>query len=236
MAAIMSALSASLRRHPWWWLAGALVLATVTVVPAIDITISSWFFAPERKIFPLRVHPFFEFIRKGMPKYLFGLAGLVAVLWLASEARRRRVLGIDRRRAAYLLGSLAIGPGLIVNVILKDNWGRPRPSMIQQFFGPSTYVPPLIPSAQCDDNCSFASGHASLAFWLVAFALLAPPRLRTPALVATLGFGGLVGFSRIAQGGHFLSDVLYAAAITVGVIFALYKSLIPEGQSHFTKK
>ena len=114
----------------------------------------------------------------------------------------------------------------MVNTLLKDNWGRPRPSTIVEFSGPNHYVPPLLPSDQCPENCSFPSGHAALGFWLVAFAFLAPPRRRRPAMVAALVFGGLVGLVRIAQGGHFLSDVIFSGVIVVGLTRWLYVRIV----------
>lgn len=214
-------------RRVWLW---ALVLAAPLVLfPQIDITVSSWFYDPGYGGFPARIARFPEWVRRDMPAFLFMVPIAVAALWLAGEARRRPLLGVTRRVALYVLLSLAVGPGLVVNVVLKDNWGRPRPSTIQQFGGPNTYVPPLVPSRQCDDNCSFASGHGALGFWPVGLALLAPRRWRRAALTAAFSFGVMVGTVRIIQGGHFLSDVVAAAFITIGINALLYQRLVaPE--------
>ena len=125
-----------------------------------------------------------------------------------------------------MVAALALGPGLVINTLLKDNWGRPRPSTIVEFFGTNHYVPPLLPSDQCPENCSFPSGHAALGFWLVAFAFVAPPRWRRPAVLAALAFGGFVGAVRIAQGGHFLSDVVFSGVIVVGLTRGLYVLMV----------
>ena len=42
---------------------------------------------------------------------------------------------ISGRAAVFLILSYALGPGLLVNVALKDNWGRPRPVHITHFGG-----------------------------------------------------------------------------------------------------
>ena len=233
-SAALVAVARSARSHPWRWLAG--VFAILIAFPAIDITVSSWFFEPTHRVFIARVWGPSEWIRLSMPYYLFGLAGAVLLAWLAGVARKRPLLGVTRRVALYLLLALALGPGLVVNVVLKDTWGRPRPSTIHQFSGADTYVPPLIPSHQCDHNCSFPSGHAALAFWLVAFALLASPRWRRWALAAAVAFGAVVGLSRIAQGGHFLSDVVASGAITIGIIVWLYRRIFADGRSDFPQK
>ncbi|TAN73358.1 MAG: phosphatase PAP2 family protein, partial [Magnetospirillum sp.] len=192
----------------------------------IDIATSALFFQPERHIFVLRSHPLGEFVRKTLPIILFALAGAVAILGAVAKARGHAIATLTPRRAVFVLTALALGPGLMVNTLLKDNWGRPRPSTIAEFFGPNSYVRALIPSDQCPDNCSFPSGHAALGFWLVAFAFLAPPRWRRPVLAAALVFGGLVGLVRIAQGGHFLSDVAFSGAIVVVMTRWLYVRIV----------
>lgn len=216
-------------RRVWLW---ALVASLPLVLfPQIDITVSSWFYDPGYGGFPARVAPFPEWVRRDMPAFLFAVPLAIALLGVAGEVLRRPLLGVTRRVALYVVLSLAIGPGLVVNVGLKDNWGRPRPSTIQEFGGLNTYVRALVPSRQCDDNCSFASGHGALGFWPVALAFLAPRRWRRPALAAALAFGVMVGSVRIMQGGHFLSDVVAAALITIGINALLYKRLVaPEKQ------
>jgi lipid A 4'-phosphatase len=220
---------ASLQRHPWLWSLSLMV--PLVLFPQIDISVSSWFYDPARGVFPARTAAFPEWIRRDMPAFLFAVPAMVVLLWLAGEALRRPLLGVTRRVAAYVVLSLALGPGLVINVILKDNWGRPRPSTIREMGGTATYVRPMFISDQCQDNCSFASGHGALGFWPVALALLAPPRWRTPAMAAALAFGSLVGFIRIAQGGHFLSDVIAAAIITIGINLALYRWFIGQSEA-----
>jgi lipid A 4'-phosphatase len=78
-------------------------------------------------------------------------------------------------------------------------------------------------SDQCDDNCSFPSGHAALGFWTLSLALLAPRRHRRSAVGAALAFGLFMGVVRIAQGGHFLSDVAYSGLIVTGLTMGLYR-------------
>jgi len=208
------------------------LLGLVLLEPAIELDLSAWFFDPTRRIFPFRSTLLGEFVRKGLPLLLFLLAAGVAVLGALAAARRRRLFGIGPRVALYLLAALALGPGLVVNVGLKDHWGRPRPSTLVDFAGPNHYVPPLVPSDQCDDNCSFPSGHAALGFWSIAFALLAPRRWRPAAIAAAVTFGGLIGLARIAQGGHFLSDVIVSGLLVGAICRALHYWLIELPASH----
>lgn len=214
--------------NPWLWAAVAAVI--LFAFPQIDIGLAGLFYDPERRMFHARVHPFFEWLRKDLPVALFALAAAIALLWAAAEVKKRPVLGVSRRIGAFLLLTLALGPGLLVNVVLKDNWGRPRPSTLVEYGGSNTYVRPLIPSDQCDVNCSFVSGHASLAFWLVCFAFLAPPAWRRKAFAATLTFGAAMGAARIIQGGHFLSDVLFSGIFTVGLAALLHRRIVLSGR------
>ncbi|SEH49287.1 phosphatase PAP2 family protein [Magnetospirillum fulvum] len=202
------------------------LLLTVMVFPQIEIWLTRSFFDADLRVFPFRVAPLGEFVRKILPIFLFALAIAIALLGAVAAVRRRPLWGIGPRVAVYLLACLALGPGLAVNVVLKDNWGRPRPSTIAEFSGPKTYVRPFVLSDQCNDNCSFSSGHAALGFWAVAFALLAPPRRRQLSVAAALLFGSLVGLARIAQGGHFLSDVLVSGLLVSGLCLWLHRSMI----------
>ncbi len=125
------------------------------------------------------------------------------------------------RIASFLALSLIIGPGLLVNTLFKDNWGRARPHQILEFGGSAHFTPAAVLADQCTRNCSFPSGHGALAFWLMAVALVVPARWRVLAMTIAVIIGFLVGAMRIAQGGHFLSDVVAAALIVVLVNEAL---------------
>lgn len=227
-------LGRSLKDHPWRWTAA--FLAPLVIFPGIDLTVSGWFFDPAAGIFPARHQAFPEWVRKVLPTYMFAGVGLLILTWAAGEWLKEPIFGMSRRVTAYLVLSLALGPGLIVNALFKDTWGRPRPATIAEFGGPNTFVPALIFSDQCDTNCSFSSGHGALGFWPVALALLAPPRWRKGAVAAALAFGVMVGWVRIAQGGHFLSDVAFSAVITVGVSWWLFRRIVEPGDACAEKK
>ena len=195
------------------------VLVLLVAFPGIDLAVSGWFFADGR--FFLRHHGVFEFIRAVTPPVTLGVALFVALLGLAGGVLRKTFFGLTVRRTLYLLAALGVGPGLLANSLFKDHWGRARPSTLALFGGDKTFTPALVLSDQCDTNCSFVCGHAALAFWGVAFALLAPPPWRRWAVAVAMGYGFFVGFVRVAQGAHFLSDVVFAAVLTLGVILVL---------------
>lgn len=128
------------------------------------------------------------------------------------------------RYAAYIILTLALGPGLLINLVLKDHWGRPRPYQIQAFGGNMSYLPPLMLGASSAHK-SFPAGHASVGFSLCAFWFLwrkRKPRLSKLALILSLALGFIMGLGRIATGAHFLSDVLWSGFITFFIAWALY--------------
>ena len=67
-----------------------------------------------------------------------------------------------------------------------------------------------MPSKQCAKNCAFVSGHVATASFLMAFGWLGAPAVRRRWLLAGLAGGGLLAFVRLAAGGHFLSDCVFA--------------------------
>jgi membrane-associated PAP2 superfamily phosphatase len=129
-----------------------------------------------------------------------------------------------RIQALFILLCFVLGPGLIVNTLFKDHWGRPRPAHIEPFGGKEQYVPPLKYNAQGAGN-SFPSGHSSLGFGFIAFWFLWCKKRRlwaNSALIFSIGFGALFGFARMAAGGHFLSDVFWSLWIPLLASMGLY--------------
>jgi membrane-associated PAP2 superfamily phosphatase len=136
---------------------------------------------------------------------------LVLLLGLVSPrfAARRKV-------GLFLVLFILLGPGLIVNVLFKDHWGRPRPADIKVFGGTGTFLP-LWAKGEAGQGKSFPSGHASVGFFLFAPFFFLRYRARGRAfsfLGLGIFYGLLLGLGRIVQGGHFLSDVLWSGGFT----------------------
>jgi membrane-associated PAP2 superfamily phosphatase len=163
------------------------------------------------------------------PAFLLAfLAGgiLLGGFWLRKQAR-------CRKQALFLLLLLLLGPGLLVNALLKDNVGRARPIDVQEFGGDFPFTQ-LWQHGVSDENRSFPSGHASVAFFLFAPWFILRQRNRVHAacwLAGGLAFGSLVGAARILQGGHFLSDVLWAGGLVYlcGEVLAQVMALDRDG-------
>jgi len=129
------------------------------------------------------------------------------------------------KSALFLILCFALGPGLLVNVVLKNHWGRPRPVMIQQFGGKLTYQKPWVISKECSTNCSFVAGDPSTAFAFFAFLILIRKKRWRNLIAGLCALNWLFfAFIRIAAGGHFLSDVLIGATL-VWIVIELSYSL-----------
>jgi lipid A 4'-phosphatase len=148
----------------------------------------------------------------------FVVLTLYAALWLAKRRGVSLRWAPSGRAIIFLIATISIGPGLIVNLGLKDHWHRPRPAQTQGFGGPSEFRPWYDDRGACKKNCSFVSGEAATGFWMVAPASILPEPWQSPAIVAAFAFGVCSSLLRMAFGGHYLSDVLLGGLITLIVI------------------
>lgn len=189
----------------WFYLSALLVALLFILVPQIDLMISSLFFTETEGFFWSR-HPVVLFFYE-IPKVIVAFAVVALLILILDVTLKKKIFGIRPLLLFYFSVVMAIGPGLIVNTLLKDNWGRARPYNIEQFNGTKTFTPAFVISDQ--DGSSFVSGHSAGAYGLIALALLAKRR-RTLALGSAIVLGSMVGLSRIVQGGHFFSDVAFS--------------------------
>lgn len=148
------------------------------------------------------------------------LGALALGFW--SWRRRRPVLGVDPRRAAFVVLVLALGPGLVVNAALKETIGRARPAQLETFGGAASFSPAWTPSDQCAENCSFVSGDVAAAAAMLAPALLVAARWRVLAIAVVVALTAIVAIARMTVGAHFLSDVLTAALLTWTITTGLH--------------
>jgi lipid A 4'-phosphatase len=202
-------------------------LATLfAIFPLWDLGVAQLFFDPERARFPLSVTYEWNLVRQAANWVPFLLLAPAVFVLLRKLVFPDQKMPIAPSVVLYLIGSFLIGPGVASNLLLKENWGRPRPNGVQQFAGTADFQPWWRPSDACKRNCSFVSGEASEAFWTVAPATLAPPQLRPFALGGAVIFGTAVGSLRVVFGRHFVSDIVFAGLITIAIVFALYRLLL----------
>ena len=129
-----------------------------------------------------------------------------------------------RRQGLFLVVLLVLGPGLLVNSVFKEHWGRPRPREIVQFGGKKQFLQPWQ-KGEDGKGRSFPSGHASAAFYMTAPFFIyrrSNKRLARIWLYGGLTFGIFMTIARITQGGHFLSDNLWAWGVVHLTAVLLY--------------
>ena len=203
-------------------LIGVGVGVVFAVYPQLDIAISRHFFNESYRVFPVQYSLVARHLRDIFSTIV---ALLVAPAFIAIALKlilpRRRML-IAGRAAVFLIATLALAPGLMANLILKDFWGRPRPAEIQEFYGPEKFVPWWDPRGSCDKNCSFVAGEGAGGFWTLAPAALAPPAWRPIAYGAALVFGAAAGTLRLSGGAHFFSDVAFSGVFTFLIVWAVH--------------
>ena len=205
---------------------GVLVGVLFAAFPFWDLEIAGLFFDPTAAKFPLSIDYSANIIRRianWIPFLLLAPAVFVLLRKLALPSSK---MLMAPSVVVFLVGSFLLGPGLTSNLLLKENWGRPRPNFVQQFAGSETFQPWWHPSTACKRNCSFVSGEASQAFWTVAPASLAPPQIRPFALGGAVLFGTAVGAMRVVFGRHFVTDIVFAGVITIAIVMALYRLLL----------
>ena len=194
--------------------------------PRLDIDVVALFYSPAHRTWPPIGNRFLQLYRDSNTWLTAAVAGGTLLALLGGLVHPKARALVPPRVCLFLLGSLAIGPGLITNAILKPHWGRPRPEEITEFGGTLDFVPWWSPFGRCDSNCSFVSGEGSSAIWLLALAVVLPQRLRPVAITAVIAYWLTIGLTRIAMGGHFPTDILFAGVFTALMIWILHGLLL----------
>ncbi len=197
---------------------GAAVAILFTVFPEWDLAITASFWDAGTRSFHLSGFSWSRAFRTAanvIPWIFAGPAFAAVILKLLFPGRR---MFMPARAAVLLAVTMALGPGLIVNSLLKEHWGRPRPVHLETFGGKDVFNPWYSTEGKCPGNCSFVSGEGSLGFWLIAPASLVPAPYTGLAIGAAALFGATAGGLRIAFGGHFFTDVVFSAVLTIMII------------------
>ena len=206
----------------------ALLLGVFALWPNLDLVVARYFFDGVGFFGRDDLQRFARDFFRVMP---FVVLTAFAALWFMKRRGVALHWAPSGRAVVFLIATMAIGPGLVVNLGLKDHWRRPRPVQTQDFNGPSPFKPWYEPDGGCQKNCSFVSGEAATGFWMVAPASLLPPPWGAPAVLAAFGFGVGASFLRVAFGGHYLSDVLLGGLVTLIIVEAARVLFWPGGRA-----
>jgi len=124
-----------------------------------------------------------------------------------------------RSMCIVLSCTLIFGSGFITHFLLKEYWGRPRPRQIVDFGGQQQFRPYYKPffGKTPEPSKSFPSGHSTCGFYFFClYFLFKRMRLKSLAFCGMslgMSLGLLLSLARIAQGGHFISDIIFSALI-----------------------
>lgn len=204
-----------------------LPLSAIFRLTDLDRTILANFYAPQHGWLHGDQFPWSQLYQYGTTPAI--VLASAALLTLLSSLFLKGTVHY-RKQAIFFVLLMTIGPGLVVNVIFKDHWGRPRPREIQQFAGTERFLP-VWSKGISGNGYSFPSGHASMGFYLMApfFVLRRKKPLQAKIFLGIgIGAGILVGLARMIQGGHFASDVMWSGGFIYLCGMALYHLLIKE--------
>jgi len=201
------------------WMAFALVSAIFVLFPQIDLYVSSLFFDGTK--FPFKRTWFEQLFFHSVRPMIITFSVISIAIFIYNYFMKKNILNINAKVLLYLILTLSIAPGLIVNATLKDNWGRARPNEVVNFGGTKEFTPAFIPTNQ--GGYSFSSGHAAAAFSLMGFVVLASKR-RKMWMVIVLSYASAMSLVRVAAGGHFLSDTVtsfFIVYISTSILYML---------------
>lgn len=202
-------------------LCAAIVLTVILNMTNADIAIEGWFYSPAAGWFLGKENPWYLLYEYGnIPPLLLSFGGLLAFVLSFFQNK----LLPYRKTGLFLVTFMVLGPGLVVNTVFKDHWGRPRPVDIVNFGGSETFRY-AWEKGEPEQGKSFPSGHAAVGFFLFSpFFFLRKTSRGWAAFFLCLGisYGVLMGTGRMIQGGHFPTDVLWAGAFVYLTGLTLY--------------
>lgn len=142
---------------------------------------------------------------------------VAAVLVLLLSQMREKFSFFKKKRiyAVFLILTIVLGPGLLINSFLKMQCGRPRPRETTHYQGTWQYKH-VAQKGITGKGKSFPCGHCSMGFIFMSFYFILYRKRKALAyffLFFGLFWGGLIGMARMSQGGHFLSDVLWSGIV-----------------------
>ncbi len=193
----------------------------------IDIYTSSLFFKDGE--FYLKDSAFASFMYQYVEKITLTVGILVLIAFIVSYFKKK-FLGFTKKDYLFVITSILLGPLLIVNMLLKNFVGRPRPRHLEIFGGDAPFYKAFDFTANyCDSNCSFVCGHCSAGFIFIVFAYLFTGTKRK--VIFSLGFlyGVAASLGRIMQGGHFLSDAVFSFIFVYFSIKVVYHLFYRKG-------
>jgi lipid A 4'-phosphatase len=215
----------------------AVVFIVFGIWPGLDLWVSGLFFASKTAFDGFASGTWNE-LRLAIWRVSEIVLALSILAYLAQRIAPFPLLRATRHLSGFAAALYLLGPGLLVDVLLKPLWGRARPAQVTDFGGSLAFTPPHVLSLQCTRNCSFVAGEMAGAVALAVVLFLVVDRMKGRITLSQQRIAqGLillvplfVGVQRIAAGRHFLSDVLLST-IFVLLCAVLLKVLILQRRS-----
>ena len=215
----------------------AVVFIVFGIWPGLDLWVSGLFFASKTG-FDGFASGIWNQLRLAVWRVSEIVLALSVLAYLAQRIASFPLLRATRHLSGFTAALYLLGPGLLVDVLLKPLWGRARPAQVTDFGGSLAFTPPHVLSHQCTSNCSFVAGEMAGAVALAVVLFMVVDRMKGRITLSQQRFAqGLillvplfVGVQRIAAGRHFLSDVLLST-IFVLLCAVLLKVLILQRRS-----
>ncbi|MCH9632803.1 MAG: hypothetical protein S4CHLAM6_11460 [Chlamydiae bacterium] len=205
----------NIKRQLKWLLPLLLLIIFAPWSANVDRWVSSQFFSQENLRFSNAFYHRIIFNWAVIPALATGITcGLLFIL-----SFKFKKLFNHRFSFLFLSLSMALGAGIVTHLLFKEFCFRPRPVQTTLFGGIETFRPFYMLKFNFPNFCkSFPSGHATMGFYFVNFILLGyrlnSKLLKQVGVYATIIMSSILAFSRIAKGGHFLSDVLMSLVVT----------------------
>ena len=200
------------------------ILMAVTIVfwvTDLDLILQNFFFIQGTGWIYKDMNPWrFLYYYGEIPAILLAVASIF--VFIGSFLARK--ISPYRKIALFFVLLIMAGPGLVVNAIFKDHWGRPRPLQVDVFSGQEHFLH-VWEKGIAGKGKSFPCGHASMGFFLFSpYFIVRKTSRKWSVIFLALGlsYGTFMGLARMIQGGHFASDVIWSGGFVYLCGLGLY--------------
>jgi lipid A 4'-phosphatase len=216
--------------------AGILLIITWIIIELdLDRRIAAQFYDDSRGWYLAKKQPWDWLYHYGtIPGIALSLIALAGWFWSFSSTRFQYL----HRYFLVIVLTAILGPGVLVNGILKNYWSRPRPRQVQEFDGQWIYRHPHQPGIPGKGE-SFPCGHCTMGFLFCSLIVFRKHRAWIAYSGGALGvlLGGMLSAARVVQGAHFLTDTLWSMGILLMLPLALYFLIlkVPSAQTELPR-
>ena len=225
---------------------GGVLLAVIIVVLVLttwvfihwdlDRIIAGQFYSSESGWHLRHAQPWSLIYKYGtVPGLMLTITALVFWVVCLTKSRLRHL----HRFALVVVLAAVIGPGLLVNGVFKNYWGRPRPRQVEDFGGQWAYRNVSQPGVPGKGK-SFPCGHCAMGFLICSLLVFRrhAPWLAYGGGLLGVSLGAFISLTRIVQGAHFPTDTIWSLGIVLLVTILLYYFIlqVPKPRQESTRR